>query len=41
MVREVRAEIAAIRGRVDRLIWGTAFGFAATIALLAAFRYVA
>ncbi len=37
---ELMAEIAAIRRRVDRLIWGTGMGFAATIAMLAAFRYV-
>ena len=40
MVREVRAEIAAIRGRVDRLIWGTGIGFTAVIAMSAVFRYV-
>ena len=37
---EVKAEIAEVRRRVDPLIWGTGLGFAATIVLLAVFRYV-
>lgn len=37
---ELKAEIATVRGRLDRLIWGTALGFAGTVAVSAAFRYV-
>ncbi|MCY4391655.1 MAG: hypothetical protein OXE43_06330 [Chloroflexi bacterium] len=37
---EVRAEVAAIRRRVDLLIWGFPLGCAVVIATSAVFRYL-
>ena len=39
-LREVRAEVAAVRRRVDLLIWGFPLGCAVVIATSAVFRYV-
>ena len=37
---EVRAEVAAVRRRIDLLIWGFPLGCAVVIATSAVFRYV-
>jgi len=38
-LREVRAELVAVRRRIDLLIWGFPLGCAVVIATWAAFRY--
>ena len=40
MFREVKAEIAAVRGRVELVTWMFGAGVVATIAISAVFRYV-
>ncbi len=40
MFRELRAEIAAVRGRVELVTWMSGVGVVATVAMSAVFRYV-
>ena len=40
MLRELKAEIAAVRGRVELVTWMFGVGVVATIAMAAVFRYV-